>query len=69
MDTEKAVSMMELLDGLEIFEENWHREENGKPSYNSYHVYDPEEPAIGSIKLLPTNIYQVAKLAGKPTDK
>jgi hypothetical protein len=66
MDTDKAVTMMELLDGCEMYEEIWHREEGDTKPYTSYHVYDPEEPAMGSIKLLPNSIYKVAKLAGKP---
>lgn len=69
MDTNKALTLLELLDSVEIYEEEWHREEDGKPSYTTYHVYPPEEMGVASVKLLPTNIYNVAKLAGKPEKK
>lgn len=69
MDTNKALTLLELLDGCEVYEEDWHRETEGKPGYTTYHVYAPEEPSVGTVKLLPTNIYNVAKIAGKPEKK
>lgn len=69
MDTSKALTLLELLENCEIYEEEWHREADGKPSYTTYHVYQPEEPSVTTLKLLPTNIYNVAKLAGKPEKK
>ena len=61
MDTSKALTLLELLDGCELYEEEWHS--NDKRT--TYHVY-PMEELGASVKLLPTNIYNVAKLAGKP---
>lgn len=69
MDTSKALTLLELLDSVEIYEEEWHREDGDKPSYTTYHVYAPEEMGVATLKLLPMNIYQVAKLAGKPEKK
>jgi hypothetical protein len=65
LDTNKAITLLEILDGCEVYEEEWHREADGKPSYTTYHVY-PTEELGASLKLLPSNIYNVAKLAGKP---
>lgn len=62
MDTNKAITLMELLDGCEMYEEVW----DSNTKLTTYHVFPQEELALGSIKLLPSNIYNVAKLAGKP---
>lgn len=69
MDTNKAITLLELLEGCEIYEEEYHTGMADKPSYTSYHIYSHEEPDLVTVKLLPTNIYNVAKLAGKPEKK
>ena len=65
MDTNKAITLLEMLDGCELYEEEW----DSDTKTTTYHVYAPEEPNLATIKLLPNNIYQVAKLAGKPEKK
>ena len=61
MDTSKALTLLELLDGCELYEEVW----DSDTKLTAYHVY-PMEELGASVKLMPTNIYNVAKLAGKP---
>ena len=65
MDTSKALTLLELLENCEIYEDNW----DSTTKVTTYHVYQPEEPSVATLKLLPTNIYNVAKLAGKPEKK
>ena len=65
MDTNKALTLLELLDGCEVYEEEWH----SNTSTTTYHVYPPEEHSLATIKLLPSNLYSIAKLAGKPEKK
>ena len=69
MDTNKALTLLELLDGCEVYEEEYHTGMADRPSYTTYHIYSQEEPEMATVKLLPTNIYNVAKLAGKPEKK
>ena len=61
-----ALLLLELLDGCEVYEEEYHSSVGDTPSYTSHHIYLQEEPEMATVKLLPTNIYNVAKLAGKP---
>lgn len=66
-DTSKAITLLEILNDLELYEEEYHSSKDGNPSYTSFHVYPQEEMGLATVKLLPTNMYQVAKIAGKPT--
>jgi hypothetical protein len=61
MDVEKAVKLLELLDGAEMFESKW----NG--SQTAYYAYSQDNnDCIREMKIIPDAIYRIAKLAGKP---
>jgi hypothetical protein len=61
MDVEKAITLLELLDGAEIFDTQWAN------SRTAYYVYPQDNnDCIRELKILPDSIYRIAKLAGKP---
>lgn len=64
LDTQKALTLLELLSEAEIYEEKWHKAEDGG---STYHVY-PQDNADGlrQLKIIPHAFYQIAKMAGRP---
>ena len=66
LDTEKAIKLLSILDGAERYETKWRNEKEGG---TTYHVWNPDDsPADGmrELKLMPEQLYRLAKLAGKP---
>jgi hypothetical protein len=64
MDVEKAVELLALLDGAEVFESKW----VGSGGTTAYYAYPQESnDHIREMKIIPDAIYRIAKLAGKPT--
>ena len=63
MDAEKAIAVLEMLSGAEIYDSKWN-----SLSKNSTHYIYPQDDAdfIRELKLLPDALYRMAKLAGKP---
>ena len=61
MDADKAIAVMQMLEGAEVYEEKWHSESKGK----TYHVYERDLDQQ-TINLIPDSLYRMAKLAGKP---
>jgi len=64
MENEKAVQLLALLEGAEVYENKYHRGVDGKDSFYTHHVYANEDNF--TMELIPTTKYQLAKLAGKP---
>lgn len=64
LDIDKAITLLELLAQAEIYEEKWHKQEDGG---TTYHIFDQEQEGVRQLKVLPTTFYNMAKLAGKPT--
>jgi len=64
VDNEKAIQLVALLEGAEVFEKKYNRGVDGKDSFYTYHVYPNEDNF--TMELVPTAKYQLAKLAGKP---
>ena len=69
---EKALLLVECLEGADVYEEKWWNEDDRKKkgmdkdaSY-TYHVYPNE--AHFSMRILADTHYQMAKLAGKPQE-
>ena len=63
MEADKALALMELLQGAERYQSKYHGGGRG----NTHHVYDEEFDM--SIKYMPDKLYGMAKLAGKPEEK
>ena len=67
VDADKAVKLMELLDGAEIYEEKWHKGDENTKSWTTYHVYpDDSDTHTKNLKLINTEAYKIMKMAGKP---
>ena len=61
MDAEKALTLLSLLDGAEIYEAKWENKTT------NHYVYPQEsQECIRELKLIPDALYKLAKLAGKP---
>jgi len=69
LNREKAMQLMECLEGAEIYEERYwsddKRKELGMTETYTYHVYPND--ANFSMQIVSDSKYQMAKLAGKPT--
>jgi hypothetical protein len=66
LNREDGIKLVELLEKAEIYEEKWISTEDrveGGPDH-TYHVY-PHDRTL-TMRLIPTQMYQMAKLAGKP---
>ena len=71
MTKEKAMALVECLEGADVYEEKWwsddKRKEKGMDETYTYHVYPNE--AHFSMRIVSDTHYQMAKLAGKPQEK
>jgi hypothetical protein len=60
-----AMKVMELVGDCEVFETKWNRDAD-----DTYHVYKPNPQEIlhnsVSVAPLPLELYEIAKLAGRP---
>ena len=69
MTKEKAMTLVDCLEGAELYEEKYwsdeKRRELGMTETYTYHVYTNE--ANFSMQIVSDSKYQMAKLAGKPT--
>jgi hypothetical protein len=65
MDAEKALTMLELLKDAEIYKEQYRSAEQGG---TLYHIYK-QDKEICNLKVLSSNFYNLARLAGKPEEK
>lgn len=66
-DADKAIKIMELIEGAEVYEEKWHKGDDNTESWYTYHVY-PEgtDSRTKSFKLINNEAYKIMKMAGKP---
>ena len=64
IDTQKALTLLELLADAELYEEDWKPKEKGG---TTFHIYPQQtHESIRDFKVLPTALYHMAKMAGKP---
>jgi hypothetical protein len=64
IDHDKAVHILTLLDGAEMYESKYRSETEGG---STHHIYPQEECRTHSLELIPDKLYAMWKLAGKPT--
>ena len=62
MDVDKAIRVMDLLGGVEEYEEKWRKPEEGG---TTYHVFDTNTDRL-RVTIMPDALYRMAKMAGKP---
>ena len=65
LDTDKAVSIIELLEGAEIYESKYHVKTDTSESYSTYHIYKDSGRDF-SLNVITDEKYKMYKLAGKP---
>lgn len=64
LDAQKAVAILEILAEAEMYETKWQKDEDGG---TLHYVYPQEQDeCIRAFNVLPTALYRMAKLAGKP---
>ena len=68
MSNKDAVTLADILERAELYESIWIRSEdrNGGPDH-TYHIYESDKQI--DMKLISTDLYRMAKLAGKPEKK
>ena len=69
LDTEKAIAIAELLQDAEVYETKYRNGENGKPSYNTHHIYPMTQDHSFTMQLITNESYNMYKLAGKPEER
>jgi hypothetical protein len=63
MDAEKALTLLGLLDGAEMFDTKW----DSQSKTTAHYIYPQDtQDYIREMKLIPDALYKLAKLAGKP---
>jgi predicted DNA-binding ArsR family transcriptional regulator len=69
LDTEKALALVSMLEDAEMYESKYHSAADGKPSYNTHHIYPLTQDNAFSMHLVTNESYNLYKLAGKPEDR
>lgn len=64
LDAKDAITIMEILDKAEVWQEKYQSHADGGTLYFAYSACDAE--SIRNIKIVPDTLYKMAKLAGKP---
>ena len=62
LDAADAVTVLQLLENAELYQEKWQPMDQGG---TLYYVY-PQTPEASTLKVLTDSLYEMAKLAGKP---
>lgn len=65
LDTDKAVAILNLLEGAQIYEQKYHPSKDGEGSFYTHHIYDDEKTET-HLQLMKDEAYRMYKLAGKP---
>lgn len=64
LDTQKALTLLELLSEAEIYEEVWRKSDEGG---STHHIYPQDKSGdMRQMKIIPHAFYQIAKMAGRP---
>lgn len=62
MEADKALTLLDLLKDAEVYKEVWRGQDKGG---STFHIF-PQQKELCSMKVLSSNMYSLAKLAGKP---
>ena len=62
MEADKALTMLDLLKDAEVYKEVWRGQDKGG---STFHIF-PQQKELCGMKVLSSNMYSLAKLAGKP---
>jgi hypothetical protein len=64
VDANQGVQLMQILNNAEMFEEKTKRSQDGSYS-SSFFCYEQDTMGV-TISMIPSSLYRMAKLAGKP---
>ena len=65
VDVEDAVAIANILSTAELYAEKWRKAEEGG---TTYYVFEQEAQPPVNVKVLPTALYNLYKLSGKPEE-
>lgn len=65
MEAEKALTLLDLLKDAEVYKEQYRSADNGGTTYHIFH----QDKDVCSMRVLSSNFYNLAKLAGKPEER
>jgi Tfp pilus assembly protein PilE len=66
LDADKALAMVAMLDGAEMYESKYHSKTDTQDSHNTHHIYPMTQENAFNIQLVTAESYRMYKLAGKP---
>jgi hypothetical protein len=66
LNADKAIALAELMAEAEMYVSKYHSAEDGKPSFNTHHIFPAEVDNGFSMQMLTNESYNMYKLAGKP---
>jgi len=64
MEADKALTLLDLLKDAEKYQEVYRSSDKGG---STFHIF-PQQKELATLKVLSTNMYNLAKLAGKPEE-
>ena len=65
MEASDAVTIANILANAELYAEKWRTSAEGG---TSYYIWEQDKHIETPIRVLPTNLYNMYKLAGKPEE-
>ena len=66
LDAEKALALVSMMQDAETYQSKYHSGENGKPSFNTHHIFPVDADSGFTMQMLTNESYNLYKLAGKP---
>jgi hypothetical protein len=66
VDVEAAIEIARLMSGAEVYESKYRSAQDGKPSYNTHHIYPMEQDYAFTMQMVTNESYNMYKMAGKP---
>lgn len=69
MDADRALKVIDLLHDAERYEQVWVSATPEAEAHTAHHAYPNDSLEAIEVKLLPAEVYAIAKLRGKPDSK
>jgi Tfp pilus assembly protein PilE len=66
LDADKAIALVAMLDGAEMYESKYHSKTDTQDSHNTHHIYPMLQEQAFNMQLVTAEAYRMYKLAGKP---
>ena len=66
LDADKAIALVDLVSGAEMYESKYHSKTDTTDSHNTYHIYPMTQENAFNMQLITDESYKLYKLAGKP---